>query len=32
MAEIDVVKKGSKAWLWILLVLIVIALVVWFAM
>ena len=31
MADIDVVKKGSRAWLWVLM-LIVLALVLWFIM
>lgn len=31
MADIDVVKKGSRAWLWVV-VLLVLALVVWFMM
>jgi hypothetical protein len=31
MADIDVVKKGSRVWLWVLM-LVVLALVLWFAM
>jgi len=31
MADIDVVKKGSSAWLWILMI-VVLALVAWFVM
>jgi hypothetical protein len=32
MADIDVVKKGSTTWLWIVLVLAAVALVLWFAL
>jgi len=31
MADIDVVKKGSNTWLWIVLVLAAVALILWFA-
>jgi hypothetical protein len=31
MADIDVVKKGSNTWLWIVLVLAAVALIIWFA-
>lgn len=31
MADIDVVKKGSRAWVWILM-LVVLALILWFVM
>ena len=32
MADIDVVKKGSTSWLWIVIALIVLALIMWFVM
>jgi lipopolysaccharide export system protein LptC len=32
MADIDVVKKSSNTWLWLILALVVIALVAWFVM
>lgn len=32
MADIDVVKKSSNSWLWILIALVVLALVLWFVM
>ena len=31
MADIDVVKKSSSSWLWILIALIAVALIIWFA-
>jgi bacteriorhodopsin len=31
MADIDIVKKGSNTWLWIVLVLAAVALIFWFA-
>lgn len=32
MADIDVVKKGSGSWLWIVIALVVLALILWFMM
>ena len=32
MADIDVVKKGSSAWVWVLLALALVAVVLWFVM
>ncbi len=32
MADIDVVKKGSNTWLWVVLVLAAVAFVLWFAL
>ena len=32
MADIDVVKKGSSSWLWIVIALVVLALILWFVM
>ena len=32
MADIDVVKKGSSTWLWIVIALVVLALILWFVM
>jgi bacteriorhodopsin len=32
MADIDVVKKSSTAWVWILAAILVIAFIIWFAM
>lgn len=32
MADIDVVKKGSSTWLWIVIALVVLALILWFMM
>jgi bacteriorhodopsin len=32
MADIDVVKKGSSSWLWIVIALIVLAVILWFVM
>ena len=32
MADIDVVKKGSSSWLWIVIALVVLAIILWFVM
>jgi bacteriorhodopsin len=32
MADIDVVKKGSSTWLWIVIALVVLALILWYMM
>jgi hypothetical protein len=32
MADIDVVKKSSNTWIWLVLALVVVALFIWFAM